>query len=644
MTVKALLDYVRGTRDNAFKDEVLLQWTNEVEAVIQIDVMLLDVSNVKAHTLTTESLICDEAHTKLYWMYLYAMICYANSEFKKYQDYVDGYNQALREYSAWYAMRYNPAGGTAEAVGYYISAYSLAVKHGYTGTEDEWIAAVESARTSAESAATAAAASQSAAAESATAAAASQTAAAASAVAAKSSEDAVAANAAAAATSESAAKVSEMNAKTSETEAAKSRDAAAASQNAAAGSETKAASSETAAGKSASAAFESATAAKTSETAAASSETNAKASETASANSQSAAAFSASAAAASETNAKSSETEAAGSASDAAASRTAAAGSASTAAESQSAAKASETNAAASASASKTSETNAKSSETAAAGSATTAAEKAEAAASSAAAAAASETAAKGSETAAAGSASAAKTSELAAAAAKTAAESARAAADGRADDAEAWAVGQRGGVDVSATDPTYHNSSKYYKEQASAIVGGDYPTKAEAQGYVDTHNQASGAHAALFKAQSDALAAHTARTDNPHGVTAAQIGLGSVDNTADSVKPVSTAQASAIAAAKSEAITAAASDATAKASSAQTAAKTYTDSEIAKIPAPDMSAKADKKVPAAAGNLATLDSTGNLADSGKTIADFATTAQIGDIETVLKNVVGAVT
>lgn len=38
-------------------------------------------------------------------------------------------------------------------------------------------------------------------------------------------------------------------------------------------------------------------------------------------------------------------------------------------------------------------------------------------------------------------------------------------------------------------------------------------------------------------------LGQHTQRTDNPHGVTAAQVGLGNVDNTHDLDKPVSTAQ-----------------------------------------------------------------------------------------------------
>jgi hypothetical protein len=42
-------------------------------------------------------------------------------------------------------------------------------------------------------------------------------------------------------------------------------------------------------------------------------------------------------------------------------------------------------------------------------------------------------------------------------------------------------------------------------------------------------------------------LSAHEKNTDNPHNVTAAQIGLGNVDNTSDADKPVSTKQAAAI-------------------------------------------------------------------------------------------------
>lgn len=60
----------------------------------------------------------------------------------------------------------------------------------------------------------------------------------------------------------------------------------------------------------------------------------------------------------------------------------------------------------------------------------------------------------------------------------------------------------------------------------------------------------------------------HEDKKDNPHGVTKDQVGLGNVDNTSDMNKPVSTAQATAIADAKK-----AGTDAQTAADNAQTAA-----------------------------------------------------------------------
>lgn len=49
------------------------------------------------------------------------------------------------------------------------------------------------------------------------------------------------------------------------------------------------------------------------------------------------------------------------------------------------------------------------------------------------------------------------------------------------------------------------------------------------------------------LKADASALTTHTSNTSNPHSVTKAQVGLGSVDNTSDAGKPVSTAQQTAL-------------------------------------------------------------------------------------------------
>ena len=52
---------------------------------------------------------------------------------------------------------------------------------------------------------------------------------------------------------------------------------------------------------------------------------------------------------------------------------------------------------------------------------------------------------------------------------------------------------------------------------------------------------------AVLPLATQTSLTSHTSRTDNPHSVTKAQVGLGSVDNTSDVNKPVSTATQTAL-------------------------------------------------------------------------------------------------
>lgn len=50
-------------------------------------------------------------------------------------------------------------------------------------------------------------------------------------------------------------------------------------------------------------------------------------------------------------------------------------------------------------------------------------------------------------------------------------AQDAAADAEEAAEDSEAYAVGKRGGEDVGSTDPAYHNNSKYYAEQAAALL-----------------------------------------------------------------------------------------------------------------------------------------------------------------------------
>ena len=70
---------------------------------------------------------------------------------------------------------------------------------------------------------------------------------------------------------------------------------------------------------------------------------------------------------------------------------------------------------------------------------------------------------------------------------------------------AEAWAVGERGGVPVSSTDQTYHNNSKYYRQLAQGDANAAAASVTQAQAAA---TQAAGAVTAAEAAQAAAEAA----------------------------------------------------------------------------------------------------------------------------------------
>ena len=80
-------------------------------------------------------------------------------------------------------------------------------------------------------------------------------------------------------------------------------------------------------------------------------------------------------------------------------------------------------------------------------------------------------------------------------ASAAAAAQSA-ASVDGINKTAQSWAVG---GTNTRPGEDT--DNAKYWAEQAQAVVGGDFATKVEAQGYVTAHNQSAEAHADIREA-----------------------------------------------------------------------------------------------------------------------------------------------
>lgn len=90
---------------------------------------------------------------------------------------------------------------------------------------------------------------------------------------------------------------------------------------------------------------------------------------------------------------------------------------------------------------------------------------------------------------------------------------------------------------DVTITDIA---SGEILKWNGTAWINN---TLAEAGIAASSHN-----HAGVYEPANANIQTHIASTSNPHSVTASQVGLGNVNNTSDADKPVSTAQAAALA------------------------------------------------------------------------------------------------
>ena len=138
--------------------------------------------------------------------------------------------------------------------------------------------------------------------------------------------------------------------------------------------------------------------------------------------------------------------------------------------------------------------------------------------------------------------------------AAKNAAVAAQAAAETAEGNAEAWAVGQRGGEDVESTDPAYQNNAKYYKEQAagSASTASTASTAA-----VAAKNAAVAAQGAAEVAQ---LAAVTAQGKAETAQAAAETAQGAAELAQESAETAKTGAISAkndAVSAKNDAVTA---------------------------------------------------------------------------------------
>lgn len=141
MKIQELFNYVASVKPHAFPDTALLMWLNELEGRVQLDIFLLALKEIISYAWPDDAdteLLVSNPHTAMYRYWMQAMIDLENGEYNKYQNTLELFNNAWNEFACWFAETQG-TGGDGVRRGFYLSAYGIAVKHGYTGSEEEWL-------------------------------------------------------------------------------------------------------------------------------------------------------------------------------------------------------------------------------------------------------------------------------------------------------------------------------------------------------------------------------------------------------------------------------------------------------------------------------------------------------------------------
>lgn len=140
MTTKRLAEMLRELTPTEFSDTTLLMWISNCENTILADVLLASEEDcVELTELNDAKMLVPHPWDKLYLPYMQAQVAHANGEYDHYANYIALYNAYRDEYARHIIATVNPGGGEATEKGYYISAYAIAVEHGYSGSVEEWL-------------------------------------------------------------------------------------------------------------------------------------------------------------------------------------------------------------------------------------------------------------------------------------------------------------------------------------------------------------------------------------------------------------------------------------------------------------------------------------------------------------------------
>lgn len=146
MKLREVLDFVEKIKPgNPYDTATKIQWLNELEGDIQSHLMNTAPQEIIQYTEEDmeTTLLIPAPFDRVYWPWVAAMIDFANGEYSKYQNTLQLVNDAYDKYAKWFHRNFHEDTGGFLYIGgttkYGLSAYEIAVNHGFEGSEEEWL-------------------------------------------------------------------------------------------------------------------------------------------------------------------------------------------------------------------------------------------------------------------------------------------------------------------------------------------------------------------------------------------------------------------------------------------------------------------------------------------------------------------------
>ncbi len=145
ITVKSEIDALSEVyRGHGVPADTLARWLGDVDSYIAREILHIEDGEFDysySDSPDTELLVAEPPYRRIYFLYLSAMVDFVTKQFNTYASEIGEYNSALADYRHYIVTKYNPAALSSDPgrTGYYISAYSIAKKHGFAGSEAEWL-------------------------------------------------------------------------------------------------------------------------------------------------------------------------------------------------------------------------------------------------------------------------------------------------------------------------------------------------------------------------------------------------------------------------------------------------------------------------------------------------------------------------